>query len=73
MIISISLTEEEQTLADSYAKMHSISLGEAFKSALFEKIEDEHDTVVAEEAYREYEKSGKKSTPIFELWKECGL
>lgn len=73
MAFSIRLSNEEKRLAESYAKIHSISLGEAFKRALFEKIEDEYDIVIADEAYDEYQKSGKKSTPIDELWKECGL
>ena len=54
MAFSIRLTDEGKELASSYAKLHSLSLGEAFKRALFEKIEDEYDIKVAEEAYREY-------------------
>lgn len=73
MAFSVRLTTEEKSIADSYAKMHSISVGEAFKRALFEKIEDEYDIAIAEEAYKEYLQSGKKSTPISELWKELGL
>lgn len=73
MAFSIRLTEDEKRLADSYAKMHSMSIGEAFKRALFEKIEDEYDLAVAEEAYKEYVDSGMKSTPIEELWKELDL
>jgi hypothetical protein len=73
MAFSIRLTEEEKRLADSYAKLHSLSMGEAFKRALFERIEDEFDLAIAEEAYGEYAKDGKKSRPITELWKECGL
>ncbi len=46
MSFSIRLTDQEKQLADSYAKLHSISLGEAFKRALFEKIEDEYDISV---------------------------
>ena len=73
MSFSIRLTEEEKNLANSYAKLHSISIGEAFKRALFEKIEDEYDIAVFEEAYQEYVKSGKKSRPIEDLWKEMDL
>ena len=73
MAFSIRLTEEEKILADSYARLHSLSLGEAFKRALFERIEDEYDITVADEAYREYLKDGKKSRSVSELWKECGL
>lgn len=70
MSFSIRLTKEEKELANSYANLHAISLGEAFKRALFEKIEDEYDIAVAENAYAEYVKSGKKSAPISKLWDE---
>ena len=73
MAFSIRLTEEERKLVDSYAKIHSISVGEACKKALFEKIEEEFDIAVADEAYNEYVKSGKKSRPIEELWDELEL
>lgn len=73
MAFSIRLTEQEKKLADSYAKLHSLSLGEAFKQALFEKIEDEYDIALYDEAYREYENNGKNSKPINELWKELDL
>ena len=54
MPFSIRLTEEEKALAESYAQLHSMSVGEAFKRALFERIEDEYDIAVADEAYEEY-------------------
>ena len=73
MAFSIRLTEEERMLAESYAKLHSFSLSEAFKKALFERIEDEYDIAVGQEAYNEYVASGKKSRPIGELWKECDI
>lgn len=64
MAFSLRLTEEERNLADSYAKLHSMFMGEAFKRALFERIEDEYDVAAANEAYDEYLKSGQKSRPI---------
>ena len=73
MSFSIRLTDEERALAESYAKLHSFSLAEAFKKALFEKIEDEYDVTVAQEAYQDYVADGKKSRPIQDLWQECGL
>ncbi len=73
MAFSIRLTEQERALAESYAKLHAISLGEAFKQAFFEKIEEEYDLTVYEEARREYAADGGKSRPIGELWKELGL
>lgn len=73
MSFSIRLTAEEKKLADSYAKLHAISLGEAFKRALFEKIEDEYDIALADEAYNEYIRDSRKSRPIDELWRELDL
>ena len=73
MAFSIRLSEEERKLADSYARLHSMSMGEAFKRALFERIDDEYDLAVAEDAHAEYLQSGKKSYPIEDLWKELDL
>lgn len=70
MAFSIRLTDEEKQLADNYAKIHGISTGEAFKQALFERIEDEYDLVIAEEAYQDYVDSGRQSTPIKDFWRE---
>ena len=73
MSFSIRLTEEEKDLAESYAKLHSLSLGEAFKKALFERIEDEYDVTVANDAFEEYVRDGRKSRSISELWRELEL
>ena len=73
MSFSIRLTEEERRLAESYARLHSFSLSEAFKRALFEKIEDEYDIMIGQEAYEEYIADQRKSRPVSELWKECDI
>ena len=73
MSFSIRLNDEEKMLADSYAKLHGMAVGEAFKTALFEKIEDEYDVSLADEAYKEYVDNGCKSQPIDELWNELGI
>lgn len=59
MAFSIRLTEDEKALAESYAKLHSMSIGEAFKKAFFEKVEDEFDITIANEAYAEYTSNPK--------------
>lgn len=73
MSLSIQLSEEEKTLADRYAKRHGMSPEEAIKKALFEKIEDEYDISIVEDAYREYVDNGKKSRPINKLWGELNI
>ena len=60
MSFSIRLPNEKKALAESYAKIHDFSLAEAFKKALFEKIEDEYDLKIAKQVHDEYIKSGKK-------------
>ncbi len=42
MEVFIQLTDAELNLAKSYAATHSISLENAFKHALFDKIKDEY-------------------------------
>lgn len=69
MAFSIRLTEEERTLADSYARMHSYTLAEAFKRALFEKIEEEYDLTVAEDAFRDYT-ANPKTYSHQEAWEQ---
>lgn len=73
MSLSIELTPDEKSLVESYAQLHSMSLGEAFKKALFERIEEEYDIAIAESAHDDYVKDGYKSRPISELWKELDL
>ena len=73
MAFSIRLTEHEKKIAESYARLHSMSLGEAFKKALFEKIEEEYDISIFEEAYKDYLQEGLKNRPIEELWRELDL
>lgn len=73
MAFSIRLTDEEKKLAESYARLHSVSIGEAFKMALFERIEEEYDISIADEAYADYVNDGMKSRPIEALWGELDL
>ena len=70
MTVSIQLTDKEQKLVKAYAQNHSMSLEEAFKQALFKRIEDEYDLIMAEEAYGEYKASGCGSTPVADFWRE---
>ena len=40
MVVSIRMTKEEKELAESYAKIHGMSLSELIKKTLFEMIGD---------------------------------
>lgn len=70
MTVSIRLTPQDEDLFRNYAKTNNISLSELFRNAVLEKIEDDYDARIAEEAYMEYLNSGCKSTPASEFWKE---
>lgn len=62
MVVSLRMTEEEKRLAESYAKIHGISVSEAIKRAFFEAVEDEFDVAEAEIALKEFEKNPKTYT-----------
>lgn len=57
MSITINLTDDELHLIESYAKIHGITIEQALKSSTLETIEDEFDTIIAEEAYNEFLKN----------------
>ena len=46
MAISIRLKDQDEKLFKSYAKTNNISLSELFRSAVFERIEDEYDLAI---------------------------
>lgn len=72
MIVSIRMTEEEKELANAYAKLNGTSLSEAIKRAYFEKIEDEYDLAIADEAIKAYEKN-PKTYSLDEIKKEFNI
>ena len=56
----------------SYAKLHGLSISEAYKRALLEKIEDEFDAADLIEAAARFEKEPKTHS-LDELRKTYGL
>ena len=55
MIVSIRMTEEERNLAEAYARLRGLTLSETIKRALFDEIEEEYDTVIAQEAKKAFD------------------
>lgn len=47
--ISLRVSEEEKEWMESYAEINGISLSDALKLALLEKMEDEHDLKIIKE------------------------
>lgn len=73
MMISLRLNDNDSELIKAYADMNGLSMSELFRKAVLERIEDEFDLKLYKSRMEEYEKSGKESRPIEELWKELDL
>lgn len=56
MTISLELLEEDVALFRKHADLHNMSLSEFIRNAVFERIEDEYDLKVYEEALEEFNK-----------------
>ncbi len=54
MNFSLRVNTEDAELIKAYAKMKNQSVSDVIRQAVIEKIEDEIDLVMAEEAYKEY-------------------
>ncbi len=59
MSVSIRLTPQEEKVLRQYAAVHGISVSEAIRQAIADKIEDEFDLKVAEIALKEYRANPK--------------
>ncbi|MBR6226399.1 MAG: CopG family transcriptional regulator [Bacilli bacterium] len=71
-VTSVRLTDEETNLVKSYCAIHGISLSDALKRALIEKIEDEFDLREYEAAKKRYD-DNPVSYSLDEVRKELGL
>lgn len=72
MTISIRLSDKDTELIKRYAKLNNISVSDLVRMAVLEKIEDEYDLRVYEEAMEEY-KVSPKTYSLEEVEKELGL
>jgi RHH-type transcriptional regulator, rel operon repressor / antitoxin RelB len=57
MTISLRLAEEESNLIKSYAALHGISVSELVRQAVLERIEDEYDLQIFDEAMKKHRKN----------------
>lgn len=56
-VTSVRLTDDEAALLRSYCALHGVSLSDALKRALIEKIEDEFDLAEYEAAKKRYDEN----------------
>ncbi|SDP43896.1 Ribbon-helix-helix protein, copG family [Eubacterium maltosivorans] len=57
MAVSVRLNKEDEALIRNYAQMKNLSVSEAIRQAVMEKIEDEFDLKVYYEAMAEYQEN----------------
>jgi len=70
--ISIKLNEYEYRTLKDFAKKNRKSMSRILKDAFFEKLEDEYDIKLFDNAYAEYKRNPKTYT-IDEVFKELDL
>ena len=59
MSISLRVTEEEMAVIKSYADLHGTTVSDAVRGAILEKIEDEFDIKIFDEAMQKRSKGQK--------------
>ena len=72
MTISVRLSDKDAKLFKAYADINGISMSELIRSSVLERIEDEYDIKIYEEAMKEY-LSDPKTYSMDEVEKELGL
>lgn len=72
-VISLRVPEKELSIFKAYAKHNNLTLSEAIRNTMIDRIEDEYDIRVFEEYEKEKDKGSLNTRPISELWDELGL
>lgn len=68
-MISIRLNENVENQLKEVAEFEGVSISDYVRNLINEKLEDMYDLKVAEEAHKEYVKSGKKTYSFDEVFK----
>lgn len=68
--ITIRVNDNEEEWLNRMAAIYGMGKSSLLKMLAFEKLEDEYDILVAEQAYKDYLDSGRKTTPIGDFWRE---
>ena len=68
-MISIRLNENVENQLKEVAEFEGVSISDYVRNLINEKLEDMYDLKVAEEAHKDYVKSGKKTYSFDEVFK----
>lgn len=69
-VISLRLNDKEEKLLKEVADFEGLGLSSYLKKIIFERLEDEYDLKLAEEAYNRHVKNGSKTINFEDLAKE---
>ena len=73
MTISVHVSDDQKVLIADYASAHGLTVSEAMRIAILERIEDEEDIALAKKALAEWERDGKKTHTLEEVGRELGF
>ena len=68
-MISIRLNENVENQLKEVAEFEGVSISDYVRNLINEKLEDMYDLKIAEEAHKDYVKSGKKTYSFDEVFK----
>lgn len=72
-IISVRLNTDEELLLKKVADFEGIGLSSYIKKIVFERLEEEYDLKVAENAYKTYVESNQKTYSFDSVIEELGI
>lgn len=72
-IISLRLNEKEEKLLKEISEFEGVGISSYIKKIVFEKLEDEYDIKLADNAYKNHVATGMKTTSFDDLVKELGF
>jgi len=71
--ITLRVNDNELFAIKNYAKLHGISVSDAVRGAILERIEDELDISIAMKAYQDWQNDNKKTFSMDEVQRELAL
>jgi len=73
MVITLRVNDDELKLIKSYAKLHGVTVSDVVRTAIMERIEDELNIRIANDAYEKWAADDKKTYSMNEVMKESKL
>lgn len=72
-VISLRLNDKEEKMLKDIANFEGLGLSSYLKKIIFERLEDEYDLRLAEEAYEKHIENGSQTVKFEDLAKELGV